>query len=71
MYSCTISGMSIEMMKMDGRDSAEFQFWEKRDIMVIMEFDFKLLKDKIANSASSPSKDQEQNVRNKKWGSNS
>ena len=33
--------------------------------MVIMEFDFKLLKDKIANSASSPSKYQEQNVRNK------
>ena len=56
-------------MKMDGRDSAEFQFWEKRDIMVIMEFDFKLLKDKITNSASS--KDQEQNVRNKKWGSSS
>ena len=52
-------------MKIDGRDSAEFQFWEKRDIMVIIEFDFKLLKDKIANSASSPSKDQEQNVRNK------
>ena len=27
MYSCTISGMSREMMKMDGRDSAEYQFW--------------------------------------------
>ena len=26
-YSCTISGMSREMMKMDGRDSAEYQFW--------------------------------------------
>ena len=25
MYSCTISGMSREMMKMDGRDSAEYQ----------------------------------------------
>ena len=25
MYSCAISGMSIEMMKMDGRDSAEYQ----------------------------------------------
>ena len=24
-YSCTISGMSREMMKMDGRDSAEYQ----------------------------------------------
>ena len=27
MYSCTISGMSREIMKMDGRDSAEYQFW--------------------------------------------
>ena len=25
MYSCTISGMSREMMKMDGRGSAEYQ----------------------------------------------
>ena len=25
MYSCTISGMSREMIKMDGRDSAEYQ----------------------------------------------
>ena len=24
-YSCAISGMSIEMMKMDGRDSVEYQ----------------------------------------------
>ena len=36
-YSCTISGMSREMMKMDGRGSAECQNWEKRDIMVIFE----------------------------------
>ena len=36
-YSCAISGMSREMMKMDGRDSAECQNWEKRDIMVILE----------------------------------
>ena len=28
-YSCVISGMSREMMKMDGRDSAECQNWEK------------------------------------------
>ena len=35
MYSCTISGMSREMMKMDGRGSAEYQIWEKRDIRVI------------------------------------
>ena len=30
-YSYAISGMSREMMKMDGRDSAEYQNWEKRD----------------------------------------
>ena len=34
-YSCAISGMSREMMKMDGRDSAECQNWEKMDITVI------------------------------------
>ena len=28
-YSCAISGMSREMMKMDGRDSAECQNCEK------------------------------------------
>ena len=44
------------MIKMDGRDSAEYQIWEKRDIMVIMGFDFKSLKDKISNSFPSPSK---------------
>ena len=27
MYSCAISGMSREMMKMDGRNSAEYQIW--------------------------------------------
>ena len=27
-YSCAISGMSREMMKMDSRDSAEYQNWE-------------------------------------------
>ena len=35
MYSCAISGMSREMMKMDGRDSAECQNWETNDITVI------------------------------------
>ena len=34
-YSCAISGMSREMMKMDGRDSAEYQIWEMRDVTVI------------------------------------
>ena len=44
-YSCAISGMSREMMKMDGRDSAECQNWEQKDKIVILEF-FKLEKDK-------------------------
>ena len=35
-YSCGISGMSREMMKMDGRGSAEYQNWEKRDIIGIL-----------------------------------
>ena len=26
-YSCTISSMSREMMKMDDRGSAEYRFW--------------------------------------------
>ena len=39
MYSCTISGMSREMMEMDGRDSAEKSNLRKRDIMGIMEID--------------------------------
>ena len=34
-YSCAISGMSSEMMKMDSRDSAEYQNWEKKDIVGI------------------------------------
>ena len=36
-YSCVIIGMSREMMKMDGRDSAECQNWEKKDIFGIFE----------------------------------
>ena len=31
-YSCAISGMSRERMKMDGRDSAECQNWRKKRI---------------------------------------
>ena len=38
-YSCATSGMSREMMKMDGRDSAECQNWENKDINVISKFD--------------------------------
>ena len=29
-YSCAISGMSREMMEMDGRDSVECQNWEMK-----------------------------------------
>ena len=29
-YSCAISGISREMMKMDGRDSAKYQNWEMK-----------------------------------------
>ena len=29
-YSCAISGMSREAMKMDGRGSAEYQIWEMK-----------------------------------------
>ena len=35
-YSCSISGMSREMMKMDGRDSAECQNWEKKNVNIIL-----------------------------------
>ena len=34
-YSCVISGMSREIMEMDGRDRAECQNWEKKNKMVI------------------------------------
>ena len=37
MYLCAISGMSREMIKMDDRDSAECQNWEKNDINSIIE----------------------------------
>ena len=37
-YSCAISGMIREMMKMDDRDSAECQNWEKKDKIVIFGF---------------------------------
>ena len=36
-YSCSISGMSRETMKMDGRDSVECQNWEKMDKIGIIE----------------------------------
>ena len=38
------------MMKMDGRDSAECQNWEKKDIYGIIGFDLNDNKAKIVNS---------------------
>ena len=49
MYSCALSGMSREMMKMDGQDSVECQNWEMKDKMVILEFVLNELNDKITN----------------------
>ena len=49
MYSCAISGMSREMMKMDDRDSAECQNWEKKDMDDIFEI-LNEEKDKSPNS---------------------
>ena len=49
-YSCAISGMSREMMKMDGRYSVDCQNWEKRDKIGIFEI-VKLEKDKNENSS--------------------
>ena len=54
MYSFTISGMSREMMKMDCRDSAEYQNWENRDITVIFGKVFMSLDDKTATMSSLP-----------------
>ena len=49
-HSCSISGMSREIIKMDGRDSAECQNWEKKNMTVILEFVLNELNDKILNS---------------------
>ena len=38
-YSCVISGMNREIMKMDGRDSVECQNWEKKGQNSHFEFD--------------------------------
>ena len=42
------------MMKIDGRDSAECQNWEKKNIEVIMEIDLNEENDKIVNSCPLP-----------------
>ena len=48
-YSCAIRGMSIERIKMDGRDSVECQNLEKKDIYGIFEI-LNEDKDKSLNS---------------------
>ena len=53
-YSCAISGMSRERIKMDGRDSTECQNWENWDIIGILGFVLNEEKDKIGNSAIFP-----------------
>ena len=52
-YTCAISGMSREMMKMDGRDNTKCRKSKRRDMMCILE---SLMKGKRqnCNSASSP-----------------
>ena len=49
-YSCAISGMSRETMKIDGRDSAEYQIWEMKGRNGHFWKRFKSLKDEITNS---------------------
>ena len=65
MYSCAISGMSREMMKIDGRDSAECQNWEKKDIDGIIRFDLNDNNAKIVNSVISYKLKMSQNVKRK------
>ena len=50
-------------MKMDGRDSAEYQNWEKKDINVIFWNCFKLEKDKRGIVLSSSKSKKGENVR--------
>ena len=65
-YSCVISGMSREMMKMDDRNSVECQNWEMKDIEVIMEIDLNEEKDKIVNSCPPPLSKGKKNVEREK-----
>ena len=62
-YSCVISGMSREMMKMDDRDSAEYQNWENKDINGIIGFDLNDNNAKIVNSIISYKLKMRQNMR--------
>ena len=52
-YSCAMSGMSRESMKMEGQESAECQNWEKKDIKISFLELFKLEKDKKGMVSSS------------------
>ena len=52
MYPCAISGMSREIMKMDDRDSAECQNWEKRDKIGIIGIDLSHKKTKMLQCSS-------------------
>ena len=51
-YSCSISGMSREMMKMDGRDSTKCRKYKRRDMLGILE---SLMKGKRQNCNSASS----------------
>ena len=62
MYSCSISGMSRETIKMDGRDSAKCQNWEKKDVNVIFVI-VKLEKDKTQIAFVSFIQKEKQNVK--------
>ena len=53
-YSCAISDISRETMKMDDRDSAKCQNWEKNDIIGILEFVLNEEKDKIGEQCCLP-----------------
>ena len=53
------------MMKMDGRDSVEYQNWEKKDINDIIGFDLNDNNAKIVNSIISYKLKMSQNVKKK------
>ena len=62
-YSCAISGMSREMRKMDGRDSAEYQIWVMKGHNGHLEICLSHKKTKNGNSdLSSPTKNKKKNV---------
>ena len=60
-----MSGMSREMMKMDGRDSAKCQNWKKKDIDGIIGFDLNDNNAELVNNIISYKLKMSQNVN---WG---